>query len=105
MPVESLNLRVQLRIGAKFAATAIGDYLAADGLATFYFGNIFRARPVASFSEYIRPEQFQGFTDRLVIVYRHDNLIHTFNALQYFFSILGRPKYKPLFSEQEIIVV
>jgi hypothetical protein len=105
MPIEPFNLRVQLLIGPEFAATDIGDYFAADSLAGLCFRNAFEAHPIASFGEYIGLQQLQRFTDRLVVVYRDNNLIHTFNALQDLFSILGRPEYKSFLPEKEIVVV
>src|SRR4030043_1885394 len=105
MLTKFLNLRVQLFIGSNFASSDVGDYFAADGLASLYFGNILGTRSVSSFGEYIGLEQFQGFTDCLVVVHRRDNLIHTFNALQDFFSIFEWPEHKPFFPEQEIVVV
>src|SRR4030042_1136827 len=103
--IKPLNLRVQLHIGSKFAASDVGDYRAADGIANLYFGNILRACPVSSFGEYIRLEQFQRLTDCLVVVHGGNTLIHTSNALEDRLSIPERSEHEPLFPEQEIVAI
>src|SRR4030043_1240446 len=103
--VKFLSLRIQLFIGSNFASSDVRDYFAADGTASFYFGNVSRARSVSSFGEYVGLDQFQGLPDCLVFVHGSDNLIHTFDALEDFSSVLEWPEHKPFFPEQEIVVV